>query len=104
MDVADRGRAAEAFEPAAPPTGGGKSRLDRCRRDAVGAARARIASAADSLCRRCAADSTARPGGAFRRSRGCHVLTIVASGVAAGLHAAREAHELHLGAATSATA
>ena len=28
LDVADRGRAAEAFEPAAPPTGGGERGLD----------------------------------------------------------------------------
>ena len=36
VDVADRGRAAELLEPAAPPTGGGKMRVEQVGLEAAG--------------------------------------------------------------------
>ena len=98
LHVADRGWAAEAFEPAAPPTCGGKRGLNdfgavltgdlRDERD-----RQRVDFAGDSACLRLDAEAVHfGDGGATGFDQRGH-------GVAAGFHVRCHADELHLGAA-----
>ncbi len=97
LDMADRGRAAEAFEPAAPPAGGGQRRLDDF--GAVLASRAR--QNGERQCTDLAADSPGLGGQAKAVHFGNGGTVAFDDGgdvVAAGDHVGRHAHQLHFGA------